>query len=196
MAEQIPEVESVENTRCEYAALQSYHDTIVNSRFTIAGLYVAGIGFMANAVFSKDATVGGRAAGSALAAWLTVCLWVLEARSRAILASLANRAIEIENRVWGLVGESWYSGLHSRTYKVPPTEAEASASPAPQHPGPDRPRVAWAKAPVPKPLAWYVSHSWGFDLLYLGTGLFWLVTLVASLYAVFHPGSTSPSPAP
>ena len=194
MPEQIPEPERMENARCEYTALQSYHDTIVNSRFTIAGLYVAAIGFMANAVFSKDATLGGRAAGSLLAGWLTVCLWVLEARSRAILVSLANRAIEIEHRVWGLVGESWYSGLYSRGYKVPPTEAEAEAQEAPQHPGPDQPRVAWAKAPVPKPLAWYVSHSWGFDLLYPGTGLFWLVTFVVSMYELLHPGSTSPKP--
>ena len=95
LPEPTPEHERMENARCEYAALQSYHDTIVNSRFTIAGLYVAAIGFMANAVFSKDATDGGRAAGSLLATWLTLCLWVLEARSRAILATVGRRAVEI-----------------------------------------------------------------------------------------------------
>ncbi len=136
-----------EDVRSEYAAIVEYHGSTVARRFTIAGLYVAAIGFIASAVLDKDAVWLARAGGSALAWWLTVCLWILELRSRVLYTNLAQRGIDIEHRRWGLVGNSWYNGLFSRQYKKQPTD-EADKKDVPSQPAWDRPKIAWMKEPL------------------------------------------------
>jgi hypothetical protein len=172
-----------EDIRSEYAAVVEYHGSTVSSRFTIAGLYVAAIGFIAAAVLDKDAAWLTRAGGSALAWWLTACLWILELRSRALYTNLAHRGIEIEHRQWGLVGKEWYDGFFSRQYKEAPT-AEADSLGVPEKPGWDRPKIAWMKKPLSEKVSRFISHSWGFDLLYAGSWLFWSIVLAVSLFHV------------
>ena len=127
-----------EDTRCEYEAVVGYHSSLVNSRFTIAGLYVAAIGFLASAVLTNS-TWFTRVVASALAWWLTACLWILELRSRSLYWNLAHRGIDIEHRHWGLVAEQWYDGFFSRQYKEPPVKVEDKPN-VPELPGHDRPR--------------------------------------------------------
>lgn len=122
MADKSTHTQGSDDVQSEYAAIVEYHGSTVSSRFTIAGLYVAAIGFIASAVLEKDTTWGARAMGSLLALWLTACLWVLELRSRALYTNLAHRGIDIEHRRWGLVGREWYAGFFSRQYKEPPSE--------------------------------------------------------------------------
>lgn len=172
-----------DDIRAEYAAVVEYHGSTVSSRFTIAGLYVAGIGFIASAVLDKDAVWLARAGGSALAWWLTVCLWILELRSRALYTNLGHRGIDIEHRRWGLVGREWYEGFFSRQYKEPPT-ADSEKSDVPAQPGWDRPKIAWMKKPLSEKASRLISHSWGFDLLYGGSWIFWTVALGVSLFFV------------
>jgi len=76
-------------------AVVEYHGSTVSSRFAIADLYVAGVGFIAGAVLDKDALWLARAGGSALAWRLSICLWVLELRSRALYTNLAHRGIDL-----------------------------------------------------------------------------------------------------
>ena len=78
-----------DNIRTEYESVVEYHGSTVSSRFTIAGLYVAAIGFIASAVFAENATWLARVVGPALAWWLTVCIWILELRSRALYTNLS-----------------------------------------------------------------------------------------------------------
>jgi hypothetical protein len=171
-----------ENARAEYAAVAEYHSTLVNSRFTIAALYVAAMGFLASAVLDKEATWIARAGGSLLASWLTFCLWILELRSRALFTNVAHRAIDIEHRSWGLTGQEWYVGLFSRQYKEPPDWPEGET--LPRRHDPDRPTLGWSDRPLPKAMARWISHSLGLDLLYVGSGVFWLGTLIVSLAAL------------
>ena len=133
--------------------------TLVNSRFTIAGLYVAAIGFLASAVLDNDATWIARAGGSLLASWLTLCLWILELRSRALFTNIAHRAIDIEHRTWGLTEQEWYVGLFSRQYKEPPNWPEGGH--LPRRSDPDRPTLGWSDRPLSKTMARWISHSYG-----------------------------------
>ena len=172
-----------ENIRAEYAAIVAYHSSTVSSRFTVAGLYIAAMGFLASVVLHKDTPWLTRAAGSALAWWLTICLWILELRSRALYTNLAHRGIEIEHKHWGLIDEKWYSGFFSRQYKEPPTDKVLKQR-VPEKPSLDRPKIAWMKKPLSEKVSRFISHSWGFDLLYAGGGVFWTISLILSLFHV------------
>lgn len=175
-----PSTHKDEDIRTEYSAVVDYHTSIVNSRFTVAGLYVAAVGFLASTVLGKDVSTVARLAGCGLACWLTLCLWILELRSRALFTNLAHRGIDIEHRYWGLTeGEDWYAGFFSRQYKEPPP-GEPEEGGLSRRKKPDRPSLAWAKKPMPTSLSRFISHSMGFDLLYAGCGVFWLIVLAWS----------------
>lgn len=172
-----------ENVRAEYQAVVDYHTSIVNTRFTIAGLYVAGIAFLTAAVFSNDTSWPVRAASSFLGFWLTLCLWVLELRSRALFTNLAHRGIEIEHEHFGLVGDDWLKGFFSRQYKEPPGHNYQDPTHVIQRRLiPDRPVLGWAKRPMSERLARFISHSLGLDLLYAGGLVFWYSALLVSLW--------------
>jgi len=162
-----------DDVRAEYQAVVGYHASIVTSRFTIAGLYVAAVGFLASAVFATDTTWPACLAGSALALWLTVCLWVLELRSRALFTNVVHRGIDIEHRYWGLTGDEWYNGFFSRQYKEPPAADAEKPGELHRRKEPDRPHLAWASKPMSTRLSRFISHSMGFDLLYVGGLVFW-----------------------
>lgn len=183
MAEKPTTTRDPDDIRSEYAAVVEYHGSTVSSRFTIAGLYVAAIGFIASAVLDKDAVWLARAGGSALAWWLTFCLWILELRSRALYTNLAHRGIDIEHRLWGLVAQQWYEGFFSRQYKEAPT-AHLDKPGVPPQPGWDRPKIAWMKKPLSEKVSRFISHTWGFDLLYAGSWIFWTAALAVSLFHV------------
>lgn len=171
-----------ENIRSEYAAVVEYHGSIVNIRFTIAGLYIAAIGFIASAVLAKDTEWLARLGGAALAWWLTVCMGILELRSRSLYTNLAHRGIDIEHQHWCLIGRHWYDGFFSRQYKVEPTEDFKED--VPSKPGFDRPKIAWMKKPLSEKISRHISHSMGFDLLYAGSLIFWTAVLAISLFHV------------
>lgn len=107
-----------EERLAEYNAIVDYTTSIVKSRFTVAGLYVAAIGFVAAAVFNNTyITWWPRFAASALAIWFTICLWILELRNRSLLGYLALRGVDIEQRYWNLTGKERYNGFFSRQNK-------------------------------------------------------------------------------
>lgn len=170
-----------EEIRSEYSAVVSYHSSIVNSRFTIAGLYVAAVGFLAGAILKENASIIARIAGSGLGCWLTLCLWILELRSRALFTNLAHRGMDIEHNYWGFNNdEDWYRGFFSRQYKEPPGY-NPDIDELSRRVNPDRPTLGWATLPINNILARYISHSLGLDLLYIGCGLFFIITVFSSL---------------
>ncbi len=172
-----------EDIRQEYSAVVGYHSFLVNSRFTIAGLYVAAIGFLAGAVLANDTTWITRACGSALASWITLSLWIIELKSRALLTNVAHRGIDIEHQYWDLVNNKWYDGFFSRQYKEPPKH-DYENDKAARYMEPDRPIFGWFKKPISHKFAKYISHSMGLDLLYAGSGVFWLCFLVTSVVCI------------
>lgn len=183
-----------DDARAEYQAVADYHSSIVSSRFTIAGLYVAAVGIVAAAVFNADTNWWARLAGSFLAMWLTLCLWILELRSRALFTNLAHRGIQIEHDYWHLKGDHWYDGFFSRMYKEPPGFDPDAPQQLPRRIGPDRPRIAWSARPMSVRLSKFVSHSMGLDLLYGGGMVFWAVLLVVSAISLICPSPPPSTP--
>lgn len=173
-----------EEARAEHRACVDYHTALVNSRFTIAGLYVAAMGFIAGAVFKGEITWDFRAAVSLLACWLTVCLWILELRSRALFTNVAQRGIEIERRYWKLDGENIMAGFFSRQHKLPADTVAVESSTAPRRARPDRPVLGWRpNEALSERWARLVSHSMGLDLLFLGGLIFWACsTAISTIY--------------
>ena len=174
----------MDDIHTEYNAIVSYHTAIVNSRFTIAGLFVAGLGILGSGLLRSDVPPRAKIFGAALALFLSFCFWVLELRSRALYTNLAMRGIDIEHQHFGLTGRNSYAGFFSRQYKITPKDGHADSvtvhGPVSDPnipkipPGPDRPRVAFLLGkPLPERLSRGVTHILGFDLLSGGSFLFW-----------------------
>jgi len=176
------DAEARNDRRAEYAAVVAYHNGLVLSRFTIAGLYLTATGLLASLVLGRGPTWAATGAVSLLATWFTVCIWVLELRTRALYTNVAHRGIEIEHGPWSLVGGQWYQGFFSRQYKELPPAKQAEGVPA-IPPAPDSTRFLWSRKEIPPAIARWISHTTGFDGLYLGGFLFWFLTLVVSLIA-------------
>ncbi len=179
-----PNEHDPEDIRTEYKMLSSYHQSLVNSRFTIAGLFVAATGFLIGAFVNNDISLINRMLISGFGCWLTLCIWVLELRSRSLFTNIAMRAVDIEHKHWNLVGHEWYSGLYNRQYKIPIEQTNNIDYLRRQNP--DRPSFGWTKQPIPESISKYISHSIGFDLLYFGSETFWCISFVYSgLFLVF-----------
>jgi hypothetical protein len=177
-----PELYGPEEARAEHRACVDYHTSLVNSRFTVAGLYVAAMGFIAAAVFRPETTWYSRGAISFLACWLTICLWILELRSRALFTLIAQRGIEIERRYWGLVDGELMAGFFSRQHRVPSELSAIGSTAEPRRKNPDRPVLAFfPKRPLPIWISRGISHSMGLDLLFAGGLIFWLVATGISM---------------
>ena len=190
---------SSDEIRAEYSAVAASHTALLSVRFTIAGLYVAAMAFAASAVFGKESTWIIRAAGSGFAFWLGFSLWIHELRSRALQTNVGLRGVEIEHQHWRLIGEKWNSGFFSRQYRVrhpftgeyygPGEDVPPPASPPPSKLPPDnptQPTVAWSRWPLPAFIDRYVTYGMGFDLLYAGSAIFWLVIMVISLVRIWQ----------
>lgn len=166
--------------RAEHRACVDYHTALGHSRFTVVGLYVAAMGFIASVLFRADTAWDFRAASSLLACLITFCLWVIELRTRALFTNIAYRGIEIERRYWGLVGKDLCSGFFSRQYKLPEDFREPNLPDEPRRSDPDCPRFGWGTQ-LSKSLSRYVSHSMGLDMLYGSGLLFWIAAMVIAI---------------
>jgi hypothetical protein len=171
-------VQSPADAQTEYMAIAQFHIAIYNSRFTIASLYVAAVGFIVSAMLSATSTWGARAGGSVLAFWLTACLYVLELRNRYLYRNIDHRGMDIEHSNWNLSADT---GLFSRLNLGAGTglfnhlNNEALV-------GADRTKISLMKAPLPDYLSRTISHTLGLDLLYGGSIVFWFFALIVSLY--------------
>ncbi|HEY5893382.1 MAG TPA: hypothetical protein VIT91_09140 [Chthoniobacterales bacterium] len=175
-----PEIEKMrrDDLRAEYAAVVGYHTALVVGRFTIAALLTGGSAFLAAAALSPDRPTAVKIVCGIFAAWLTLCAWILELRSRSLYRNIAHRCIEIEHEDWQLTGTHWYRGFFSRQYKPEPPK-DYTGVPVPKKPLPDAVTVFGRE--LPDDVALRVTHSSGFDLLYGGLFVFWL--LLAAYFA-------------
>lgn len=175
-----------DDIRAEYNAIVSYHTALVNSRFTVAGLFVAGLGLLGGAILRPDVPPRAKILGAALGLLLTFCLWLVELRSRALGGDIAMRGIDIEHKHFGFTGRDWYAGFFTRQYapfaqqyKIGPLESDSGAG-VPESPhSPNRVFIIFLLGkPLPNWLAKGITHSLGFDLLYSGSCLFWAFILL------------------
>ena len=102
--------------------------------------------------------------------------------SRSLYTSLAIRGKDIEHRHWELIRSDWYKGFFSRQHKkISKEDIKEYAGNIPEEkPEYDTTKFAWMKNDFPQFISKYISHSWGFDLLYAGTGLAWFIMFIVS----------------
>lgn len=169
------------NLRTEYAALASYHGTVVTFRFTVVGLFLAAAGLL----ISTD-KIECEVKALALIG-LTLPVWIIEVRNRTLLRQLTTRGMQIE-MLWGYWGgrpfEPFFQRMISdkgRMRKIDPKFDKGFRD---------------IKPPPPEPLDWFcwrgipyssrtfmrvLSHTFAIDLLFLLTLLYALCALVCEL---------------
>ena len=83
-----------ENVRAEYAALISFHNSIVTHRFTLLGFFLASVGLLhQNGLNIMEAI---------FILLLTPILYLIECRNRVLYTHMSRRAMEIEIDHWEL----------------------------------------------------------------------------------------------
>jgi hypothetical protein len=91
---------SVDDIRAEYISICSAINQFASLRFTLAGLYITGVGVLAVAdnklVYAKFILIIA----------LTVCLWVVDLRTRELIENLIRRGSQIEVNEWGYADAS------------------------------------------------------------------------------------------
>ena len=146
-----------EDLRAAYAAIADYHTSLVQTRFTIVGLFLAANGFLAIGFFQSGAPALARIALPVIAIVLTVICWVLEVRTYHLLENLAVRGLELEKLLGYREDQGFFSLL-----KYQPVRARLIPIPF---------RLPNVKGEL------IFSHTAGISLIYIIIGLFWLVML-------------------
>lgn len=154
-----------ENIRTEYAALTSYGNQVVSFRFTLVSFYIAAIGLIMSGEPSKTKLW--------LLLWISITLWLLELRNRALLSNLSERGMQIERLYWGYRGDKAYDPFicHQNKEK-PPDDLDAS-----EPPGPDSFKIFFWKMQPPMKYN-PVTHTFALDLMYIGVILFTIYQLL------------------
>ena len=83
-----------------YAALASYHNALVQTRFSVAALYMTAAAFLVSAYFGDTSKWQGHAVLIPLLGLvLTLSAWFMEMRTEALLANLVERGKAVESRI-------------------------------------------------------------------------------------------------
>jgi len=148
-----------DDLRSVYEALSGLHDTIVGSRFAVAGLYMAALAFLVSTLPENETAALVPTSGIAtLGLVLTLALWVLEIRNVCLLENLdeQGRSIEATFRIKEDLG------LFRLTHDQPK--------------GPKLPLLRCRlpyRGKAKQISSWLFSHSTGLSLVYLLGGCFW-----------------------
>jgi hypothetical protein len=148
-----------ENLTAGYSSIVDYHNTLVQVRFTVAGLSVAADGFLASALFQADSPVVSKILISTLGVILTFICGMLEIRTLQLLMKLLKGGYEIE-RIFGLTEEQGVFSILMQAQIVPRFLSKRS------------------KASAKRETRFVFSHSVMFGLLYLCIFIFWLIMLL------------------
>jgi hypothetical protein len=148
-----------ENIRTEYAAISAKLNQLPSFRFALAGFYIAAVGVIASVEQPAEihfiVLIG-----------LTTVLWIMDLRTRGLLANITNRGIQIEREYWGYKG--WISHM---TNEKPLGEIESNKSSVVEN---DTVKWFFWKIKLPR----FVSHSLSFDLLFLGVLTYSVIQLL------------------
>ncbi len=136
-----------------YRSVVDYHNSLVNMRFTVAGLYIAGSAFLVNALFSDYQWCYTKITVCSLGLVLTLIVFIIEVRTRNLLKNLGKFGGEIEKE------------FKLKSFKVNCNEIKGFFE-------------LMDKQPIQPPFPKLVTHTKGLYLLYIFLGLFWLAMLL------------------
>jgi hypothetical protein len=148
-----------DDLRASYAAIVDYHNTLVQMRFNVAGLFLAANAFLASGFFQSTRSTFLVYGLPTLGLVLAALCWLLEIRTYQLLDNLGNRGLNVES-VLKLDDRYGFFSLMGH-----------------QPIGP-RLLITRLRLPVTKQVRYFVSHSFGLGVLYGAVGVFWLVALI------------------
>ena len=148
---------STDAIKAAYAAIVAYHNSLVQTRFTITGLFLAANGLLAGGLFQTGASELPKFAIPVFGLALAIICWFLEVRTYQLLENLGKRGLDLEDHL-GLQKTHGFFSLMSNQ--------------------PIGPRLLPTRLRLPASKLF--SHSFGFALLYTIIALFWVYMLVAT----------------
>ena len=148
--------------RMTYGVLGRLHSTVISTRFSIAGLYIAALAFLASSLPSESAS--GTISGIGIA-WLgvglSVALWTLEIRNHCLLINLEERGRKIESKI--------YIGRDLGLFQLMENQPLGPRIPF------LRVHMPYARGSVSRRIVAYIfSHSTGLSMLYVLGIVFWV----------------------
>ncbi len=145
-----------------YSALVSYHNTLVQTRFSVAALYMTAAAFLVAAYFGDTSKWLGHAVLIPLLGLvLTLAAWFLEMRTEALLANLVKRGISIESQLGVLAEFGFFQLMNS--------------------PQPLGVRVPFVRVRIPNGSAvvrYLTSHTLWLEVVYVAFLSFWINAVV------------------
>jgi len=152
----MPPKESYANLRMMYNSIISYHNAIVQMRFTVAGFHLAATGVLAGIWFSPAATTQPSNAIPLLGIAITLVCTFLEVRNNQLLENLGMQGREIECDLQIPCSIGFFALM--RHQPLPP-------------------RLNNKVKAIPIPGTY--SHSRALGLWYLGAASFWIAILAS-----------------
>lgn len=160
--------EAKENLRTEYAALSEYHTSLISSRLTLLGFFLAGLGLLIGDTWPISLPK------CFLGLLLTICIYIYELRTRILTQAIAKRGAEIEQNDWKF------------NSKIARTQPLFSL----QYPKTEIPnynidlklfgKIKLRNIPVLGKLR--ISYSVALDLLYIGLIFFFIISVGCSIF--------------
>lgn len=202
-----------EEVRLEYERAHTDYCQQVVTRFTIAGFYIAGIGFLVQAALNKDASWIVMLVTGIVGLIISICVWILELRTRSLYHLHSRRMVDIERIYWGLNGPRDYEGLVSITTKIPPVSRSRRIDPDPledlgrwrrvflcalqrstifddgRRPRYEPVTVSWLPDTwvIKDSISKRITYSLAFDILYPTLIIFWFSLILYCLIIVALP---------
>lgn len=149
---------NINNNRAAYNAIVDLHNNLIQTRFNVAGLVLAGNGFLASGFFQQSIEeVDNRLTISILALVLTVIFWIMEVRTYSLLHSLGNRGTDIEKALEFRSNLGYFSLMKNQ-----------------EDSGPKFLIFRFIELKPNNVIKFFFSHSFGIGSLYLALITFWL----------------------
>lgn len=153
-----------EHLSAGYNGIIDYHDSLVQIRFTVAGLSIAADGFLASAFFQTDSAILSKIIIAILGLVLTFICGMLEIRTFQLLMKLLKGGYELE-KVFGLKEDQGMFSILMQNQLAPRFISKPLKGSA-------------------KRQKFIFSHSVMFGLLYVCVFIFWLLMLVFVLLKI------------
>ncbi|MFZ5822501.1 MAG: hypothetical protein ACOYYJ_21630 [Chloroflexota bacterium] len=155
----VNDTSSLDDLRASYSAIVDYHNNLVQTRFNVAGLFLAANAFLASGFFQRDQNTFPKYTLPTLGLVLTIICWLLELRTYQLLSNLGTRGLELEAELHIAEQHGFFALMRTQ---------------------PIEPRLLILRHRLGKGrfIRFIVSHSFGIGALYLAVGIFWVIALV------------------
>jgi len=143
--------------RASYDASVNYRNALVQMRFSVAAIFMTAAAFLVSAHLADTKWKGYPILLPILGAFVTLATWVIELRTRALLANLGKIGLKLEKAMGLPVGTGFFELMNG--------------------PQPIGVRVPFLEWEIPNKHAFVrrvFSHGFCLNILYLAFLLFWL----------------------